>query len=130
MTMATRRSKQTFSGEAPTPIRGKTFAEFLRYAFGGRTEEAESSIRDLARHGADGGWPLLTYTSDVVRVYDKFEDEIWEMLFEDADDFGTPWWEMLGSMASRNPVGSADQFKNLLVWYAAERTAQRMFPDE
>ena len=45
-------------------------------------------IEDLARHGADTGWPGLTYTSDCVELFERYEEEIREALNEDAEAFG------------------------------------------
>ena len=37
-------------------------------------------IEGLADHGADAGWPGLTYTSDCVELFERFQDEIREAL--------------------------------------------------
>ncbi len=35
-------------------------------------------IEDLASHGADAGFPCLTYTADCVELFERFEQEITE----------------------------------------------------
>jgi len=83
-------------------------------------------LRDLAAHGADAGWPGLTYYKDTCKLYEKFKDEIWEWLLEDADSFGQSVFEMIGCFGGAKDVGSCDQFENLIVWYAAERVAREL----
>jgi hypothetical protein len=82
------------------------------------------TIRDLAEHGASAGWPGLTYYSETGKLYEEFEDEIWQALEDDAGDFGhkTPL-EMIASFNGAKDVHSDVQLRNLLVWYLAERTA-------
>lgn len=46
-------------------IRAKNF----RHWFGANLREY---ARDIANHGADAGYPHITYTSDTVKVFDKF----------------------------------------------------------
>lgn len=48
----------------------------------------KAHARDIARHGADCGFPSITYTSDTVCIFDRFADEIWEMAVADAEEFG------------------------------------------
>ena len=102
-------------------IRSKTFESWMRANFD------RSQLSDIASHGADAGWPKLTYTADCVDIYNRFEDEIWEALNEDADDFGhrNPA-ELIATFGRADMLSDARSFKNLLVWYMAERTAQRL----
>lgn len=84
-------------------------------------------IRELAEHGADAGWPGLTYTGELVELYDRHEEELWEALAEDADDFGYDCVPAFVATFNRADMTStADGFKELVVWYAAEREAQRL----
>jgi hypothetical protein len=46
------------------------------------------SARDIASHGADCGYPCITYTSDTVRIFDRFAREIWDMAVEEAAEIG------------------------------------------
>ena len=71
--------------------------------------------KDIANHGADAGWPHISYTSDAVDVYNQFEDEIYEMLNEDAESFGHDNVEEMISHFSRADMLSwPDGRKNLL----------------
>lgn len=87
---------------------------------------SRGQMRDLAAHGADAGWPGLTYYKDTCKLYEKYKDEIWEWLLEDAESFGQGVFEMIGLFGSAKDVGSCDQFENLMVWYAAERVAREL----
>jgi hypothetical protein len=87
-------------------------------------------ISDLARHGADGGWPGLTYTSDCVELYDEYEAEIWELGREMAEDLGHKnTVELFAGFNRSDMLDDPDTFKNLLVWFIAEETARRLNPD-
>ena len=48
----------------------------------------KAHARDIARQGADCGFPSITYTSDTVCIFDRFADEIWAMAVADAEEFG------------------------------------------
>ena len=84
-------------------------------------------IEDLAGHGADAGWPGLTYTSDCVELFERFQDEIREALNEDAEAYGYETPEALEATFSRSDMlWTEDGRKNLLAWYMAERTAHEI----
>ena len=101
-----------------------TFAEDLIERFGGG-DEAESTMRDLAAHGADAGWPGLTYYRDTSAMYGDHEAEIWDALAEDADEMGLPHpLALIATFVGAGNVGNEDQFANLLCWYMAERIAR------
>ena len=105
-------------------IRAKSFRAWMKAHFD------EGSLRDLAQYGAQSGFPGLTYYKDTGALYDKFHDEIWEVLYEDAESMGHKnILEMLGTFGGAENVGTDDQFKNLLVWYMAERVARELIGD-
>lgn len=106
--------------ERKTPIRAKDFRSWFK-------ANLRDYARDIAGHGADAGYPWLTYTSDTVRLFDKFGDELWGWLAEDAEEFGHKnAAEFLGSFRRADMLGSLDQTKNLVVWYAAEKVAREI----
>ena len=90
----------------------------------------EEDAQDICLHGADAGYPEITYTSDTVRVYNRFEDDIYDMLNEDADEMGykSPE-ELIATFRRSDMLSTPDQRKNLLVWYACEKVAREMNPD-
>ena len=88
-------------------------------------------IEDLASHGADTGWPGLTYTSDCVELFDRFEGEIRDALNEDAEAFGYDSPEAFVATFRRSDMlWSEDGRKNLLVWFMAERMAHSITEEE
>lgn len=79
---------------------------------------------EIARHGADAGFPHITYTQDCVDLYDQFEDDIFEALNEEADMMGYDNIDQLTSTFRRaDMLNEPNQRKNLLVWFMCERTA-------
>ena len=84
-------------------------------------------IEDLASHGADTGWPGLTYTADCVELFERFADEIRDALNEDAESFGYDSPEaFVATFSRRDLLWSEDGRKNLLAWFMAERTAHEI----
>ena len=81
-------------------------------------------LRDIAQHGANGGWSGITYYKDTVELYERFSDGLWEMLEEDAEAHGhkNPF-ELIATFGGAANVSNDITFKNLIVWYAAERVA-------
>jgi hypothetical protein len=89
------------------------------------TENLSDYAADIARHGADAGYPHITYTSDCVKVFDQFADEIWERACDDADNMGNRnVCEMIAGFSRSDMLGSYDQFRNLMVWYMCEEVAR------
>lgn len=93
----------------------ETFEDWMYY-----TMELET-ILELADHGADAGWPGLCYYNETSALYERYEKEIWEALHEDCED-GCPM-ALMASWHGAKAVGSDAGFRNLLVYYMAERTA-------
>ena len=108
-------------------IRAKTFRDWMLANF------TKSDLRDMVMHGVDVGFGGLTYYSDTCKLYDRFADEIWDALWEDAQNFGFGYNNVLQYIVDnfRNSDVSSDaEFKNLLVWYMAERTAAEILGDD
>jgi len=101
-------------------IRAKTFRAWF-------DANLKESAHDLAEYGAAGGFPGITYYIDTTKLYDKFQDELWEILVDDAEQFGAKnVFEFVAGFGGAKDVGSNDQFKNLVVWYAAEKLAREL----
>lgn len=81
---------------------------------------------DIANHGADGGFPHITYTNEIVEIFNKYEDEIWQMVNDSANEYGAKdIADFIGSFNRIDMAESFDGFKNLLVWFACEDLAYR-----
>ena len=100
-------------------IRSKTFRQWFN-------ANLKDYAYDIASHGANSGFPGITYYRDTCKLYDKFKDEIWEMLIDDARDFGYSNPFELVATFRRSDVNSVTEVENLLVWYAAERVAREI----
>lgn len=98
-------------------IRAKTFKAWMK-------TNLKESYQDIVEHGANCGYPGITYYRDTCKLYDKFEEEIWEALYDDAEENGQTILELIASFRGAKDVTSGYQFKNLLTWYMAERIAQ------
>jgi len=87
--------------------------------------------RDIVEFGCSSGFHHLTYYSDTVKLYRRFEEEIWDSLFEDADAYGNvSILQFIASLNGAEDVGDETQLKNLLVWYIVEKTAYRLTEEE
>lgn len=98
----------------------KTFEALLtRYIVPSRSEQA-----DLANHGADSGYALLSYYADVEAIYERFEDEICDAV-EDANGLSLP--SAFAIYAKRKHMsGTLGDYLYFLVWCAAEIICARV----
>lgn len=88
-------------------------------------ENLAEELADIASLGADAGYPHITYTFDCVVLHDRFEEELWDMLYDDAQEFGFD--NVAAFMATwqrKDMLNNLDQMKNLIVWYAVEKIAR------
>lgn len=85
-----------------------------------------TEIEDITRHGCSGGIRGFIYYTETTAFHDEHEAEIWDMLYEDAQDQGVTILDLVASFGGSKDIGSMAQFKNLLCWYAVERTAYEL----
>jgi hypothetical protein len=96
----------------------KTFRDWFKV-------NLDDSARDIARNGADCGFPSITMTRDTVEIFDAFADEIWEMARQDAEEMGSKnVAEFIAGFGRADMLETFDTFKNLMVWYACEKIAR------
>ena len=93
-------------------------------------KEGSINLKEVVEHGCvNGGVSSLIYYEDTIKFHDKFENEIWEMLFDEYQDFG--YKNVFEYIASFNlNVCSIDGVKNLLSWYAVENVASKLLDEE
>lgn len=82
--------------------------------------------RDIAEHGADAGFPYITYTSDCVRVFDAYADEIWNRVVDAADDYGQKPCELVANFGRSDLTSDWDGLRTLLLWFACEERAREL----
>lgn len=101
-------------------LRAKTFAGWFN-------ANLRDNAKDIAAHGADCGFPNISYTRDTVKLFDKFGDEIWEMAVQDAEELGEKnVAAMIAGFSRADMLTGLDQFKNLMVWYACEKLSREI----
>jgi len=83
-------------------------------------EEAKDFLNDLTTHGCVSGMiGKLIYYKDTNDFYDKYEDEIEDLL----EELGYKnRFEAIQSLNGSENVGSIEQEKNLLSWFGFEQT--------
>jgi hypothetical protein len=81
-------------------------------------------LADIANHGANNGFCGLVYTSELRELYTKYEEEIWDMLEEEADALGEESaLSMISHFNGAKGVNNPASFESLLMYYAAEKIA-------
>ena len=100
-------------------IRAKTFKDWFK-------ANLKDYAQDIANHGADSGYPGITYYTDTCALYNKFKEEIWETLISDSEDFGVNVFEMIAGFGGAKNVSDVTTFENLMTWYMAERIAREL----
>ncbi len=86
---------------------------------------------DIANHGADGGYPHITYNSDCVEIFDKHGDEIWDMAVDMSDDMGYKnVAEMLSGFGRADMFQTLDTFKTIMVWFVCEELSRQVEESE
>ena len=90
------------------------------------------NLEEITKYGCVNGCvSSLIYYEDTVKFHDKFEEEIWEMLYDEQIDFGfNSIPEYIASFNGSKNVGSLEQFKNLLAWYSVENVARQILDEE
>lgn len=98
----------------------KTFKEWLLATLD------RDQLCDLVNHGADTGWPGLSYTRECVELFDRYGDEIWSLAVEQAESMGEGnVAHMVSHFRRADMLDTLDTFKNLMVWFAAEEYARQ-----
>ncbi len=90
-------------------------------------ENLKEDLETIVDHGCEGGISGLTYYHETSDLYDAYQEEIWEILAEQAEASG--YDNSVAFIASMNGVKQvADQttFENLLLWYAIEELARQI----
>ena len=110
--------------ETENPLEAKVKEMIIDNADG----DYETWLEDLASHGCQSGMVSgLIYYSETSKFHDEFEDEIWNLVDEMKDSMGSKnVLEFIGGLNGAEDVGSMDQLKNLLAWFAFEETARTL----
>ena len=94
--------------------------------------QEKSTIRDVVEHGCSGGVVgELIYYADTEAFYEKYKEEIWQRLYDSAQDCDEHQncLHFVSTFNGGCDVGSDLQFKNLLAWWACEDMAHEIIAD-
>ena len=88
-------------------------------------------LGDIATHGCASGVSGFTYTIEILRAYDKYEDEILSALDQFADDLGegSALRMLMNTVEQRKMEPTMDNIKEMAVWTYVEMTAYNLCCD-
>ena len=92
----------------------------------------KSTIKDTAEHGCSGGTiSELIYYADPSAFYEKYKEEIWQRLYDSAQDCDEHQnvLHYISTFKGGCDVASELQLKNLLAWWAAEEVCRGICMD-
>ena len=95
--------------------------------------QTPEEIKDIASFGCiNGTCAELIYYDDTVKFYDRFEDEIWDLLVATSESHGfESVFDFFGSFPKDfKDVFSDKTFKNTLVWFAVDEVCLQIVEDE
>jgi hypothetical protein len=98
----------------------QSFKDWMKETYEGH------ELRDIARYGAQGGYHGMGYFNETCALYEEYHDDIWTMINDDADSMGMTPLALIASFGGASDVCNNHTFKNLLVWYAAEKMAYEL----
>ena len=81
-------------------------------------------IEDIVLHGCSGGISGLIYYRETIAFHDQHKVEIWDELYEAAQQEGLKTMDLVHRVAPE--AVSMAQLKNELVWWAVEVVASRI----
>ena len=92
----------------------------------------EETIADVVLEGCQSGIVSeLIYYADSCAFYEKFEGEIWDRLDQMSCDMGeASILHLIATFNGAKSVGSHDQFRNLLAWWACEDVCREIIADK
>ncbi len=92
----------------------------------------EGQVADVVLHGCAGGVVSeLIYYADSCAFYEKYKEEIWQRLWDSWSDFGgDSVLHFIATFNGADGVGSDDQFRNLLAWWACEDVCREVIAEK
>ena len=80
----------------------------------------------LTTHGCSGAVAGIIYYWETTKFHADHEEEIWDLLYQYAQDSGEQLMDYIASIPIMKDVGSHAQFLSALVWWAVEVRAQEL----
>jgi len=91
----------------------------------------KGEIEDICTYGCiEGTCYGLTYYYETEKFYDEHEEEIWDIVYNQAREMGNNPLAFLGSLYGAKEVYDETTFKNFLVWFAVEEIAHQIVEEE
>ena len=105
------------------------------------TKECKETMRDICRHGIDGGYGDFVYYADTVKFFDKNRDLILEYAQSLASDLGEDMLTMIANFnclkhykltatqimnAIYGETEDTTNVKNALAWFAGEEVSRHL----
>ena len=92
----------------------------------------EGQIADVILEGCQSGIVSeLIYYADSCAFYEHFEGEIWDRLDQTSCEIGCKSiLHLIASFNGAESVGSHDQFRNLLAWWACEEVCREVIAEK
>ena len=92
----------------------------------------EGQVAEVVLHGCAGGVVgELIYYADTCAFYEKYKEEIWQRLWDSWSDFGgDSVLHFIATFNGADDVGSDDQVRNLLAWWACEDVCREVLADK
>ena len=92
----------------------------------------EGQVADVILEGCQSGIVSeLIYYADSCAFYEKYKEEIWQRLWDSWSDLGgeSPL-HLIATFNGAAEVGSDDQFRNLMAWWACEDVCREIIADK
>lgn len=92
----------------------------------------EGQVAEVVLHGCAGGVVSeLIYYADSCAFYEKYKEEIWQRLWDSWSDLGgDSVLHFIATFNGADDVGSDDQFRNLLAWWACEDVCREVIAEK
>jgi len=87
-------------------------------------------IKDIATHGCSGAVSGIIYYYETTKFHAEHQEEIWDLLYQHAQDSGEKLMDYIAAISIMKDVGSHAQFLNALVWWAVEVEAQELVAEQ
>jgi len=97
----------------------QTFESWMRDQF------EYDELKDMINHGVISGFHGLIYYSETTALYCKFKNEIWDILYEDAMDYGCTTLEFISKLNGNVNSSDTNTIQNNIVTNSANITASR-----
>ena len=86
-----------------------------------KPEEYKGYLKDVLQNGCESGVvSSLTYYYQTGEFHDRHQVEIWDMVYDHAQNEGLNCMEYIAEMRG-SEIGTMTQLKNKLAWYAYEQ---------